>query len=113
MHIFYLCLLHKLTTNQISARSLQKQRFQNFHFDEVIFRKKCRKKNFGAKIEKMKKTSGGIHLKNMCTKFEVNPNISKMSKFRGTVVIERGTEGWTIRKPNALRLSGCIKTIQK
>ena len=50
------------------------------------------------KIEKMEKTSGGIHLKNICTKFEVNPSILKMSKFRGTDVTDTHTDRRTTRK---------------
>ena len=36
------------------------------------------------KFEKPKKLSEGIHLKNICTNFEVNPSILKDSKFGAT-----------------------------
>ena len=41
----------------------------------------------------MKKTSGGLHLKNICTKFEINPNILKVSKIGGTDMTDRVTDG--------------------
>ena len=59
-------------------------------------------------IQKSEKTPDGIHLKNICTKFEVNPSILKVSKF-GETDSDRQTDGLTKRKHNTLRLRGCIK----
>ena len=42
-------------------------------------------------IHKYRKKLDGIHLKNICTKFEFNPSILKVSKFGGTD-IDRQTE---------------------
>ena len=44
------------------------------------------------KFKNLKKTSEGIHLKNICTKFQVNPSILKVPKFGGTDS-DRRTDG--------------------